>query len=84
MLPEGLGPEVLIVDLSASGALIRLRAPTKLSLDLVLVDRKTAMAHRSVIARRQELEVGLRFLRSLSLLGDVPAALEPAKAWCLG
>ena len=82
VLPDRMGPEVLIVDLSSTGALIRLRALDKLPLDLVLVDRKTRMAHRSVVARRQELEVGLRFLRSMSLAGAVPAPLEAAKAWC--
>jgi hypothetical protein len=84
MTVEGLGPAVLIVDISSGGALIRLRAPLELPQDLVLIDRATAFAHRASVVRRQELDVGLRFLRSQSLAGAVPPALEPARAWCRG
>ena len=78
----GLGPEVLIVDVSATGALVRLRAPLTLPQDVVLIDRRQAVAHRAVVVRRNELDVGLRFLKTQGLTGPVPPALEAAKAWC--
>ena len=84
MTVEGLGPLVLIVDVSATGALVRLRSPVTLPQDVVLLDRLTVMAHRAIVVRRQELDVGLRFIRSQSLGGATPPALSAAKAWMRG
>ena len=84
MTVAGLGPVVLIVDVSATGALVRLRSPLTLPQDVVLLDRLTMMAHRATVVRRQELDVGLRFIRSQSLGAQTPPALAAAKAWVMG
>ena len=81
MTVQGLGPIVLIVDLSVTGALVRMRTSLTLPQDVVLLDRLTMMAHRATVVRRQELDLGLRFIRSQSLSGQTPPALAAAKAW---
>lgn len=81
--PDGLAASVLIVDISAGGARIRVRGGHALPDDFVLADPHTFQAHRCTVAWRRDAEVGVRFLRSHNLRGVVPGALQPAKAFCL-
>ena len=80
--PDGLAASVLIVNLSEDGARLRVRGGQALPDDFVLADPLTFQAHRARVAWRKDAEVGVRLLRSQSLRGVVPGALQPAKAFC--
>ena len=80
--PDGLAAAVLIVDLSEDGARLRVRGGQTLPDDFVLADPLTCQAHRAAVVWRRDAEVGVRLLRSQSLRGVVPGALQPAKAFC--
>lgn len=82
-MPDGAGLDVVIVDLSASGARVRLRRMAGVPTDLVLADRTTMIAHRASVVWSRDAELGLRLTRSLSLKGAVPEPLQAARAWCL-
>ena len=80
--PDGLAAALLIVDLSDTGARLRMRGGLVLPDDFVLADPHTWTAHRAQVVWRRDAEVGVRLLRSQSLRGVVPGALQPAKAFC--
>ena len=80
--PDGLAASVLIVDISDGGARLRVRGGQVLPADFVLADPTTFLAHRATVVWRRDAEVGVRLLRSQSLRGVVPGALQPAKAFC--
>lgn len=80
--PDGLAASVLIVNLSEGGARLRVRGRQVLPDDFVLADPLTFQAHRASVVWRKDAEVGVRLLRSQSLRGVVPGALQPAKAFC--
>lgn len=80
--PDGLAAIVLIVDLSEAGARVRVRGGQVLPDDFVVADPLTWVAHRAQVVWRKDAEVGVRFLKSQSLRGVVPGALQPAKAFC--
>ena len=80
--PDGLAASVLIVNLSDGGARLRVRGGQTLPDDFVLADPLTFQAHRAAVAWRKDAELGVRLLRSQSLRGVVPGALQPAKAFC--
>ncbi len=79
---DGLAATILIVDLSDAGARIRVRGGQTLPDDFVLVDPTTWLAHRAQVVWRKDAEVGAKLLKSQSLRGVVPGALQPAKAFC--
>ena len=80
--PDGLAAPVLIVDLSESGARLRVRGGVCLPPDFVLADARTWLAHRAQVVWRKDAEVGVRLLRAQDLRGVIPAALLPAKRFC--
>lgn len=80
--PDGLAASVLIINLSEQGARLRVRGGQTLPDDFVLADPLTFQAHRARVVWRKDAEVGVRLLRSQSLRGVVPGALQPAKAFC--
>ena len=79
--PDGLSAPVLLLDLSEGGARLRVRG-VPLPDDFVLADPLTFTAYRAQVVWRKDAEVGVRLLRAQSLLGAVPAALQPVKAFC--
>ena len=79
---DGLAVPVLIVDLSDGGARLRQRGQVGLPADFVLVDPATFLAHRARVVWRQDAELGVQILRSQSLRGVVPGALQAAKSFC--
>ena len=80
--PDGLAATVVIVDVSDEGARIRVRGGQVLPDDFVLADPATWLGHRARVVWRRDAEVGVRLLKSQSLRGVVPGALQPAKAFC--
>ncbi len=80
--PDGLAATVVIVDLSDEGARLRVRGGQTLPDDFVLADPVTWLGHRARVVWRRDAEVGVRLVKSQSLRGVVPGALQPAKAFC--
>jgi hypothetical protein len=74
-----LSTDCVLKDVSHTGARVRLSSPQALPDELYLIILKDGLSHHARVAWRDYPYMGLQFLDTMDLTGEVPSAIYPLK-----